>query len=237
MDKYEQENQEIINIINNNATRKRAEAYLNSKSEKKIIHKPQKRKNRQSHIKQALAVILTIATITSTAAITHTITTNILENNNVIISTAESKDVINDKIEAYEKLMNMYSDKENSIEIYVGRNFNTPKYEANVDYNINNLTKHIVEAAKKSEVETRCAIIAAYRIINEPYRDKVIGTALSKASAMQEEYNYKIPESSEEFLEQQGYETWDDYNMNERNNIKDLYAVEQYLNEGNRKVM
>ena len=239
MDKLDNETNELINIVNRNAEQKRKEAYeksIQNENIKKIQYQKRKQRKQKAKIKQAIAVILTIATLTSTVALTNHFTSTHYEDNNAIISTVEASDIINQKIEQYEKLMNMYSDKENSIETVVGRDFNTQNYEALVSYNENNLANHINEAAKVSETEARCVIIAAYRIINEPYRDTVINSALSKASSMQEDnYNYKIPENTQKFLEQQGYENWEEYNMNERNNIKELYAIEQHINIENRK--
>jgi len=142
--------------------------------------------------------------------------------------------VINEKINNYTNLMNMYSDKENRIEVLTGRSEDGK--EAIVYYDEENLAKHITEASKISEIETRCTILAAYKLINEPYRDEIIGKALNIASGNQNEIsNYTIPETTEKLLENAGYSNWEEYNDNERKNIEDLYAAEQYVQTTNRK--
>lgn len=239
MNKYEQakfelDNEKMFNIINNNAEQKIQEAYLMSQSQNKI--KGRKKEKNKLPIKQAIAVILATTALLGTIKITNTLTQKNINNNNVVISIEQADSIIDDKINSYDKLMNMYADRDNTIELVMGRNLNTPTYEPLVYYDETNLAKHIVETAKISETETRCAIIAAFKIINEPYRNETINTALEKAHKIQvsqeESYNYKIPENSKEFLEQLGYQDWDEYKMNERKNIKENYAIEQYVSKG-----
>jgi len=227
----------MVNQNSVNARKKYEEAYQRSSNIPKQQYERKKKNQNKSKLNRSIITIALVATMAISAGLAHQATTAHIENNNVVISTSIANDIIDEKIEQYEKLMNMYGDKENSIETQVGRD----NKEATVDYtptNIDNLAKHIIEAAKISESETRCVIIAAHNIINAPYRNNVIGSALAKASTNQEENsNYIIPGTAKEFLEKAGYENWEDYNLNERENIKDLKAAESYVDGMNRKVM
>lgn len=238
MNTFDQENDKLFNIVNQNAYQQKAINYARSQDNDRKKIRKEKQQARDKKRKQAIATILTIATLTSAVIATHSITTNIIENNNAVISIQEANDIIDEKITTYQKLMSTNSDAQNQIEVIAGRNFNSPSYEETVYYKPENLAKHIVEAAKISESEVRCVIIAAYKIINAPYTNETIDEALRAASTLQEEeIEYQVPSSSKEFLEQQGYENWEEYKMQERTNIKKLYAAEIYVKGENRKVM
>lgn len=226
--------EKIVNQNSANARQKYEEAFQRSTNNQKRQYAKEKKRKNKLKLNRAITSIALIATIAISAGITHQITSTHIENNNVVISTSTVSDSIDEKIAQYEKNMNMYSDSENSIETYINRNNN----EATVSYtqtNIDNLSKHLIEAAKKSESETRCVIIAAHNIINEPYRNDVIGKALAEANANQEDNSsYNIPSTTKEFLENNGYENWEDYKLNERDNIKNLKAAEEYVGGKNR---
>ena len=236
MNKFDQENDKLFNTVNRNAYQQKEINYARSQSEERIKIRKEKKKVRDKKRKQAIITILTIVTLTSTALATNVITTNTIEKNNAVISIEESKDIIDEKIKTYQNLMGMNSDAENQIEVMTGRNFNSTTYEPIVYYKPETLAKHIAEAGKISESEARCVIIAAYNIINPQYINDTINTALNMANLIQdEESTYRIPASSKEFLEQQGYENWDEYKMQERTNIKQLHAAETYVKGENRK--
>ena len=232
---------EMIDFVNRNAETKRQEALQRSQSQERINYRREKKKRKEAKIKRAIMTIALCASLATSATITHQFTTKHIENNNAVISTAIAENKIDELIEQYIKKMDMYADKENSIETYLGRIEIEEKDEAKVDYtydNIENIAKHITEAAKISESETRCVIIAAYKIINEPFREDVISRALARANEQQNENTkYQIPENIKVFLEQNGYENLKEYQLKERENIKDLNATEQYVVGTNRKVM
>lgn len=239
MDQYEIDTLKMFNKINKNSTnttKKFEEASQRSKNKQPIQYGKRKKKKNKINVKIAITAI--VLTATMAAGISHNLTTTHIENNNAVISTAMASNIVDESIEQYMQKMNMYANKEDSIETYLGRIDIEDINEANVDYtsdNIKNLAKHITEAAKVSESETRCAVIAAYKIINEPYRDNVLGKALKKASEEQEDNsNYVIPSTVQEFLEKSGYENWEEYQLNERENIKDLKAAEEYVGGKNR---
>ena len=232
---------EMFDIVNKNAEIKRQEAIERSRNQAKIKYTRDKRKRQEAKVRRAITTIVLCATIALSALATHQLTSNHIENNNAIVSTAISEDKIDELIDQYVKKMDMYADKDNSIETYLGRIEIEKKDEAKVDYtyeNVENLARHITEAAKISESETRCVIIAAYKIINEPFREDIINRALITASQHQDETTkYQLPNNIKVFLEQNGYESLEEYQLNERENIKDLYATEQYVAGTNRKVM
>ena len=239
MDQYEIDTLKMFNKINENSTnttKKFEEASQRSKNKQPIQYGKRKKKKNKINVKIAITAI--VLTATMAAGISHNLTTSHIENNNAVISTTIASNKIDETIDKYIQKMNMYASKEDSIETYLGRIDIEDINEANVDYtsdNIKNLAKHITEAAKVSESETRCAVIAAYKIINEPYRDNVLGKAFKKASEEQEDNsNYVIPSTVQEFLEKSGYENWEEYQINERENIKDLKAAEEYVGGKNR---
>ena len=241
MEKYD----DVYNLDTEKMFRKIAQNSNNAKEKyqeaaERSFNKPprrynQRKKQKYIQIKRSIAAIALAVTMTTSLGIGSLVTSKIIDNNNAVISTSVAKDVINEKIENYTKLMNMYSDRENRIEIQSGRDYFDTNEEI-VYYNEENLAKHITEAAKTSEIETRCVILAAYKLINEQYRDEIIGKALNIASGNQNEIsNYTIPDTTEKLLENAGYSNWEEYNDNERNNINDLYAAEQYVQTTNRK--
>lgn len=166
-------------------------------------------------------------------------TKNFVENENVVVPiTKEVKDEVDDKISYYEELMRMTSDENNRIENYIGRDLKNNC--ALVDYNVDNLVKHLVSASQISESEMRCVIISAYRIINEPYLEDVFNRAFLEAiesEDMEESLKTFLENGTEGFLEKLSYEDFDDYRKNERDNIKSLKSLEVYQEEQNGKVM
>ena len=101
--------------------------------------------------------------------------------------------------------------------------------ELPVDYkeeNYQNLVTVMQNSAKISEEEFRCAVLGAYKVINEPYREEVLDTGFKRASFYQGESVFNIPSSLNSYLETLGYESLEDYNNNERNNIKNLEQIE-----------
>jgi len=129
--------------------------------------------------------------------------------------------------------MNSSSDLNNKIETTVGHTSETTIVDYNSS-NIENLTKHLTNASKISETETRCVVKAAYDIINEPYREEVLNSAFSNININDSELKYALPNNTKDFLEILGYESWKEYERNEVNNIKDLQATIEYVEGKNR---
>ena len=142
---------------------------------------------------------------------------------------------IDERISYYERLMNHTSDEQNRIENGYGRNPATD--ELNVDYNYSNLARHIVESSQISESEMRCVIIAAHNIINSPYLEETLNQAFTIAKNDENMSGYSkelIENGTKGFLEQLQYENWEAYQKYERENIKELKAVEDYIGGKNR---
>lgn len=147
---------------------------------------------------------------------------------------------IDDKINGYIKAMDMYADKKTSIETSYGRNQDNT--DVNVDYteqNIDNLADHFINAGNVSEIELRCAILAAYNVINEPYRESVINRGIIRAREKEQEdpllntVNPLLGNNIEQMLHNLGHDNIQDYHKNERNDIKELTTLsyEQYKNK------
>ena len=147
---------------------------------------------------------------------------------------------VDDKINGYMKAMDMYADKKTSIETSYGRNENNT--DVNVDYtdeNIENLADHLINAGNVSEIELRCAILAAYNVINEPYRESVINRGIIRAREKEQEdpllntVNPLLGNNIEQMLHNLGHDNIQDYHKNERNDIKELTTLsyEQYKNK------
>lgn len=239
METFEKDNQTMFDMVNKNsrlrnldldgAIKKFENICEKSNSTETRIYRQKKAKEKQKIKNAIIAAVLTTSTIL-TAYATNKITRKVIEKNNIVISRdSEYNDEIDEKINYYQTLMNHYSDEQNRIENAYGRNQDTN--ELNVDYNYSNLAKHIVEASQISETEVRCVIIAAYKIINEPYRNEVFDIAfnIAKNDENMNEYSKDLIENGTKgFLEELQYDNWEEYQKNERQQIKDLKITENY---------
>ena len=178
-----------------------------------------------------IAIVLAAALAFGAGAL---VTNAVVNERNVVISkTDETKNFVDERISHYEKLMGIYGEDNNRIETFHSRDVST--YELNVSYNNDNLAKTMYEASQVSESELRCVVIAAFRIINEPYREDVLKSAFNILKT-----NYSLPSNLEDlagngldgFLNFLDYKDLDDYRMNERDSIKELRVVEEYINKG-----
>lgn len=178
-----------------------------------------KKKKLKINIKKTIASILVVASLATTA---YLIKTDKLANPiKKITESVSHSELIDEKINDYMYLM--INDSNYVIETSIGRD--TKNENTLVAYNFENIEKLanlIVESAKISEEDARCTILAAYKIINEPYRTETLDKAFKRASAKQEETRFVIPSSTREYFELLGYEDIQDYHNNERENIKGL---------------
>lgn len=210
-------------------------AQQSSQSNQKIKYGDKKKKIDKDTFKKVItSIIITLVIAVPTSSL---ITNYQINNNNAVVAINNNDKLINEKVREYQMQMNASNKLSERIESVVGWTGGMKgEGEALVDYSPDNLSKHIKEAAKKSELEARCVIRAAYNIINEPYRDETIGTALATASTKQEneELNYTIPSSSKEFLETLGYKDWNEYRKEEVKNIAKLQSTIDYIGGKNR---
>lgn len=228
-------NSKLNNPILVEGLKKYDAAWERTRTKTKGAYREKKNKKRNQINKAIIATVLAVTSFIS-ANISKNITKASINRNNAIITeTTESKDYINERIAYYEKLMNHNSDEKNRIENGYGRNLNTN--ELNVDYNCSNLAKHIIESSQISESEMRCVIIAAYNIINSPYLEETLNHAFRIANNSENMSGYSkelIENGTKGFLEQLQYENWEDYQKQERKNIKELKAIEDYIGGKNR---
>lgn len=253
--------EEFNNFANSIGIKTYIDAYNSSKDnsikefEEKIrCHKRQKQ-IKKTRLKRKLVAITLVGTIAITSGITTIVnkkasrdikTTSVSSEaelktsliDNIIIG-FETNDQIDEKINDYMKVMNSEGNSDKRIETYLGRR----NGEALVDYtreNIENLANQIIESSKVSQVEMRCAVLAAYKIINEPYREEVLGKAFYKAQEIlrdNPDEPYTIASYSwESYLKSLGYEDTTEYNNKERKEIKNMAKEELREVKGGKQV-
>ena len=232
---------DIVNTNSDKVHREEIERKIQDAKKRSIGYEKKryndKRKKSKDKVKKAVIIVALIASMTVGAKVEQVIT----EYNNIVISrTAESKHEVDDKIQYYYEVMGVGGIDSERIETSYLPNTNAK--ELYVDYSAHNLANNIVRASKVSEVEVRCVIIAAFKIINEPYRDQVFSDALRIISttpelsdAIPENMSYLKSGNVSEFLNGLGYADWHEYQMNERKNIKDLNSIVAYINNGRGK--
>lgn len=232
----------FINFVNENARTKRMEnqeyydrAWNSSSKDTTSVHEygHSKRKKRNSEFKRAIVTLLVVTNVL-TAGIA-TIATKVATNsNNVVINISkDEKQGIKKEIKYYEDLMGLDGDKSNKIIETYGNNPDTG--EKYVNFNYANLTRHITEAAKKSETDMRCAILAATNVINAPYREEVFNKVFGYIAKNNPTFEYSdlLKDGFKGYLKELGYDNVnddmikmiEDYQKDETNNIIDMEAI------------
>lgn len=232
----------FINFVNENARTKRMEnqeyydrAWNSSSKDTTSVHEygHSKRKKRNSEFKRAIVTLLVVTNVL-TAGIA-TIATKVATNsNNVVINISkDEKQGIKKEIKYYEDLMGLDGDKSNKIIETYGNNPDTG--EKYVNFNYANLTRHITEAAKKSETDMRCAILAATNVINAPYREEVFNKVFGYIAKNNPTFEYSdlLKDGFKGYLKELGYDNGnddmikmiEDYQKDETNNIIDMEAI------------
>lgn len=245
MEQFDKDNKEVFDIVNQNSVLRNKileeglknynDALERAKNKSKGAYREKKFKKRKQINKSIIAIVLASTAFISIYNSVKS-TKAVMNSKNAIVHVDnETKDKVDERINDYEKLMNMYSDKNNRIENSYGRN--SQNNDVIVDYNVNNLAKHIVNASQISESEMRCAIIASYKIINSPYVNEILNKAflIAKDDENMSGYSKELIENGTKgFLEKLSYENWEEYQKNERNSIKDLKALEDFIGGRNR---
>lgn len=153
----------------------------------------------------------------------------------ISISTSVNEE-IDEKIQQYFDMMN-YTGKEGE-RIETAHSYNEKNHEANVSYNYRMIEHYIVDTASVSESENRCAILAMFKVINEPCRketfDKVFASIAQNEELCETLPSYLTTGSWDGFLEALGYSDVSEYNMHEREQIKEVATAENVL-AGNRR--
>lgn len=184
----------------------------NSINKKPIDYGTKKGKSRNK-VKTAIVSVLCAAVIFTSGMAVHK------------ISTSPKKDFINSRVDYYYEMMNHTGEEGKRIE-------NSYQYRADnesyVDYSISPLIDYIVDASKISESEVRCAILAAYIVINEPYREEIFDktfAAIARDKQLCESLpSYLTMSSWKAYINSLGYNNTTEYNNNER---KNLYILDE----------
>lgn len=193
----------------------------NSIDKKPIDYGTKKEKKSPNKVKIALFSVLGAAVIFTSGMSVHK------------IATSPEKDFINSRVDYYYELMNHTGEEGQRIETaYSYRAQN----DSNVDYSIEPLIDNIVNASKISESEVRCVILAAYNVINEPYREQILNRTFAAISSNQQLSeslpNYLTMGSWKSYINSLGYENTSDYHDNERNNLYKLDEVNANVRGG-----
>lgn len=232
MSNISKEDLEVMNMVNNKGNDSLEKVINRAKSNSINKERRNYKKKKMIPIKSVAMAIVAASLISSTLGVT--LTNYKVNNENVVIPiNSEITEDVDIKIQYYQGIMGMNGDENTRIETAYGRNENNLN-DPNVDYSYTHLVNNIVKASKESEEEVRCVIIAAYNIINSPYRDEVFGKTFDTISKL-EDINFDNMKflkdgSVEKFLEYLGYNNWKEYQMNERKNIKDLSVINNYVN-------
>lgn len=232
----------FINFVNENAKTKRMEnqeyydrAWNSSSKDTTSVHEygHSKKKKKNSEFKRAIVTLLVVTNVLSAGI--ATIATKVVTNsNNVVINISkDEKQGIKKEIKYYEDLMGLDGDKSNKIIETYGNNPDTG--EKYVNFNYANLTRHITEAAKKSETDMRCAILAATNVINAPYREEVFNKVFGYIAKNNPTFEYSdlLKDGFKGYLKELGYDNVnddmikmiEDYQKDETNNIIDMEAI------------
>ena len=154
------------------------------------------------------------------------------------IETAE----VAERINYYQSVMNSSDNAEknkHSIENFVGYNYRDGNdyivsYEP---WNNENFVNYVLDASKSQNpvTEVRCALIAAYRVINEPYREEQFKKLFDKIKDNEEFINRTGFDGSRENIWQMlGYKDIKDFQENARKDTKNLYLAEKEGKNGKR---
>lgn len=235
-------NSAFFDLVNENANSKRMEneeyynrAWNGSSKENTNIYEygRSKKKKRNSEFKRVIVTLLVVTNVLTAgiATVVNKVTTN--SNNVVIDISKDTKNDIKKEIKYYENLMGLDSDEANKIIETYGNNPETG--EKYVNFNYANLVRHITEAAKESETDMRCAILAATNIINAPYREETLNRAFSAILRDNPDFQYSdlLKEGFKGYLKELGYDNVSDdmnkiineYLKDETDNIIDMEAV------------
>lgn len=235
----------VINLVNRNALNAQSRrmendeyydrAWNNSDKDTTVTHEygHNRKKKRNSEFKRAIVTLLVVTNVLS-AGIATIATKVVTNNNNVVINISkDEKQGIKKEIKYYEDLMGLDGDKSNKIIEAYGNNPDTG--EKYVNFNYGNLTRHITEAAKESETDMRCVILAATNIVNAPYREEVFDKAFSYIVKNDPAFEYSdlLKDGFKGYLKELGYDIANDdmvkmiadYQKDETDNIIDMAAI------------
>lgn len=236
IERITRDNQNRIRYNNNEILQSGLERYSNCVERSVIRSEVRKNGSRKKVINDIRRRIIAIALAgTALASAYAALKDNNVEIKNPIIgisNTIKHNKDIDEKILDYQNMMN--SSGEFAIETVTSSMPLPGQKSLPVDYkeeNYKNLVTVMQNSANISEEEFRCAVLGAYKVINAPYREEVLDQGFKRASFYQGVPVFNIPSSLDEYLETLGYDSLEDYNNNERDNIKNITQIE-IKNEG-----
>ena len=194
-----------------------------------VERKAEKRKLRFKHITLSLVSIALVAALVvillsgryyAEPPMDHDVAISIINNDRI--------ENIEEVISAYYNLMNFDGPSEYRIEKAEG--YNEKNHEQDVSYNHENrenLYNIVVGAAEESELKGRAAVLAAYKVINDPYIEKELNILFNRIAGDQELVSELPPcmgaGSFEGYVKSLGYEDIKEYNNKERKALKELF--------------
>lgn len=193
----------------------------NSINKMPIDYGTKKEKKSPSKIKIAMFSVLGAAVIFTSGMVVHK------------MATSPKRDFIDNRVDYYIEMMDSNAKDGQRIETaYSYRAQN----DSNVDYSIEPLIDNIINASKISESEVRCVILAAYKIINEPYREEILNKTFAVIARNQQLCeslpSYLTMGSWKAYVNSLGYEDTSDYHNNERDNLYKLNEVNANVRGG-----
>ena len=143
----------------------------------------------------------------------------------------EAKNEVDELIDKYYNLMENYADESTRIQDGPKEDV-TGKYVKG--YDVDRIVDYLGRAASKSELEARCALISAYKVIFDNCKEEVLEETFRRlaanekyASTISENCDYLLSGDLKEVLATLGYDNLDDYKMNER---QALYVLQDAMN-------
>ena len=183
-----------------------------------------------------IAVAIVVVTLVSGVKLVDAVTGPDVGFNAAVSDTKIEKTIdqeIDKKIQEYEKAMGIYGGEDTRIEVFRSRNDKNPN-DPNVDYDYYNFTNDIIDAsrAEDPETEVRCALIGAYKVINEPYRESCFNILFDNLKEQEEFINNTGFDMSGDVWKMLGYKDREDFQLHAREDTKMLKTINSRSNNG-----
>lgn len=158
-----------------------------------------------------------------------------------VVDALETKDV-DQRISYYYSVMDHsrdYDKNQGSIENFVKENPDSSKHSDPIvsyePWNQDNFVNYVVEASKADNpvTEVRCALIAAYNVINEQFREEQFNILFNKLKTNEEFINNTgFDVDKTDIWQMLGYKDRMDFQLNARKDTKELELINKRSNNG-----
>lgn len=224
----------FANMVNQHSDEIRKNAVKNSVGKEEVQYNQTKKKNSDKWRTALVAVMLVSSIMVGVMGYSAT-HKNVDTASNSVSYTKEDKQEIDEKINEYIKLMDKNGPEETRIEIVTGHNDDNPS-DPYVDYYTGVLVNDVVEASKldRGVLEARCALIAAYNVINETCREKQFDKVFNSLKKNEKFRNntetgslgsFNFDDSIENIWQMLGYKDEEDFYKNAREDARTFNAV------------